>query len=415
MYITFVVVFILLFAGRMLIAVASLRCVSSVNHDGCVSSYNLSSEYLGYTYEVLMWPEDGHDAGQASFSVVTSASTTSTKVRARFPPGSARCVIEFGAVRLDCGQTVDFTLLGAETATFTSTTADLSGTLVEASAPVAVYAANSHVTIGPSNITDSTSEQLFPLSAWGREFVVAPVPDNGQSGYSLRVTCARSVNVSIDVAGVVHQLTRQRPLTVDFPDNRPAYVNVVDGSAVQLVQFVRGATSPADGGAPAALVVPAVNRFNDVYSLTTSSGYVDYVSIVTRRTDVGGLRLNDQPLSVSSAWLNVDGRTDWVTAAVPLPAATSHTLEHAGRQQFGAYRYGYVRGQCAYAQPAGASLPRQVINSPVHCPRRPWSRGYDLHWHLCACLFICSFFLRTIYQKPTQLGSPNLCVCVWGT
>ena len=325
--------------------------------------YSLSSEYLGYTYEVLAWPADSQTDSEASFSVVTSASTT-TKVRVKFPPGSAQCVIVFGAVRLRCGQTVDFTLLGSETATFASSTADLSGTLVEASSPVAVYAGNAHVAIGPGNATDSTSEQLFPLSAWGREFVVAPVPDNGQSGYSLRVSCARAVGVFVHVAGDVHQLTPQRPLTVDFPDNRPAYVSVVDDGAVQLMQFVHGATTAADSGAPAALVVPAVDTFSDVYDLTADSEYVHYVSVVARQADVAGLRLDGQPLSVSSsAWLNVDSQTDWVTAAVPLPPASSYTLQHAGQQPFGAYRYGYIRGHCAFAHPAGAALPVQVVYS----------------------------------------------------
>ena len=358
---------LLLVVGVVLLAVACLQCVGCVADDGCASSLTLSSSVLGYTYEVLAWPPA--DAGQdASFSVVTSSSSTSTKVRVTLAPGPPNCAVEFGAVRLDCGQTVDITLLSTETATFASTSADLSGTLVEASTPVAVYAGNSRVTIGSSNVTDAASEQLFPRSAWGREFVVAPVPDNGQSGYSLRVSCGRAVDVSVDVAGVVHQLTRQRPLIVDFTDNRPAYVSVVNGggggsgAVVQLVQFVRGATSASDGGAPAALVVPAVDRLSDVYQLTAvDADYVRHVSVVARAADVGGLRLNGQSLSVS--WLNVDSRTDWMTAAVPLASTTSYTLEHVSQRPFAAYSHGYIPGQCAFAHPAGASLPLPVIHS----------------------------------------------------
>ena len=82
-------------------AVASLQCVSCVD-DGCSSSFSLPSEYLGYTYEVLVWPPT--DA-EASFSVVTPGSaSTSTRVRVTLAPGTARRAVEFGAVRLDCGQ-----------------------------------------------------------------------------------------------------------------------------------------------------------------------------------------------------------------------------------------------------------------------------------------------------------------------
>ena len=358
----------LITAGTLLVAVVTLQCVSCTSRDVCFDSYSLSTDVLGLTYEVLMWPPGRHDDEDVSFSIVASTSS-STNVRVRFPTATDDCVIVFGAVRLDCGQTIDFTLLSMETATFTSTTTDLSGTLVEASMPVAVYASNSLVMIGPSNVTDSSREQLFPVSAWGRQFIVAPVPDNNQSGYSIRVSCGSEVNVAVDVAGVTHQLTSQRPLTIDVADNRPTYVNVVgaSGSAVQLIQFVRGATVSADSGAPAALVVPAVDRFSDVYNFTTAARYVEYVSIVTRQSDVSGLQLNGQPLNVSnSTWLNVDNSSDWVTTAVQLLALTSYTLEHTGQRQFGAYIYGYIRGQCAFTYPAGASLPLQVIYAPEH-------------------------------------------------
>lgn len=356
---------IMITAGKLLVAVATLRCVSCTGSEVCSSTYSLSTDVLGLSYEVLMWPPGRQDDEQASFSVVATAST-STNVRVRFPPATNDCVIVFGAVRIDCGQTVDFTLLGTETATFTSTTTDLSGTLVEASMPVAVYASNSLATIGPSNVTDATSEQLFPVPAWGRQFVVAPVPDNNQSGYSIRVTCGSAVNVAIEVAGITHLVTSQRPLTVDVADNRLTYVNVVGagGSAVQLIQFVRGATVSTDSGAPAALVVPAVERFSELYNFTTAAGYIDYVSIVSRPSDINGLRLNSQPLGVpDSAWLSVENSSDWLTTAVQLQASTSYTLEHTGQRQFGAYRYGYIRGQCAFGHPAGASLPLQVVYS----------------------------------------------------
>jgi len=346
-----------------MIVVVVLRCASCLSHDACSRSYSLSADYLGLNYEVLVWPPGSHDDSEASFSVVASR-YKATNVRVRFPSWQQSCVIMFGALRLDCDQTLEFTLLRMETATFTSPTTDLSGTLVEASRPVAVYANNSRVTIGPSDVTDSTSEQLFPMTAWGRQFVLAPVPDNSLSGYSISITCGDAVNVSVDIAGVVHQLVPRRAFTANFTDNRPAYVNVVGGggsTVIQLIQFVRGATVTTDSGAPAALVVPAVERFSDVYSLTASDGYTEYVSIVIRQSDVSGLRLNGLPLGLSgSDWKNVGSGSDWVTAAVQLPASTSSTLEHIGQRQFGAYSYGYVRGHCAFAHPAGASLPLHV-------------------------------------------------------
>ena len=346
-----------------LLAAAVLQCVSCIHRDVCSSTYSLSTDYLGFIYEVLAWPPSGKADSEVSFSVVASE-LTSTDVRVRFPPVTGDCVIMLGPFPLDCGQTVDFTLFGVDIATFTSTTTDLSGTLVKASMPVAVYANNSRVTIGLSDVRGSTSEQLLPMSTWGRQFVVAPVPDNSHSGYSLRVSCGNASNIAVDVDGVAHQLLSQNPLTVDFPDNRPTYVNVVDGSrtAVQVVQFVRGATVATDSGAPAALVVPPIQMFSNVYNLTVVHGCTQYVSIVSHRSDISGLQLNNHQLGLSdSVWLNVDSSSDWVSAAVQLPTSGFYRLEHTGQRQFGAYIYGYIRGHCAFAHVAGASLPHQVI------------------------------------------------------
>jgi len=282
----------------------------------------------------------------------------SASVRVSFPPGSADCAIMFGAVRLDCSHPVDFTLLSSETATFASTTTDLSGTLVEASTPVAVYARNRNALIGSGNVTDSTAEQLFPVAAWGRQFVAAPVPDNQQSGYSIRLSCGSGGNASVVISGAVHHLSRQRPLTVHFASNQPAYISVIDGPPVQLVQFVRGAMVDTDSGAPAALVIPAVERFSHVYNITAVPGFINYVSVVARRLEVGGLRLNSQTLSTASSWVNIS--SDWATTAIRLTPATSYVLEHTGQRPFGAYSYGYISGRCAFANPAGASLPLQV-------------------------------------------------------
>jgi len=354
--IAFTVVVIPMATGRVLIVVATLQCVSCTNQDGCSRSYGLSTNYLGLNYEVLVWPPSNHSESEASFSIV-AATSTSTNVRVQFPSWQDNCVITFRAIRLDCGQTLDFTLSSMQTATFRSTTTDLSGTLVEASMPVAVYADNSRITIGPGNVNDSTSEQLFPISSWGREFVVAPIPDNSQSGYSIRVSCGSAGNVSVAVDGVEYELNMRRPLTVDFGDNRPTYVNVVSAGALQLMQFVRGATVATDRGAPAALTVPAVERFTHTYTMTPDDAFTEYMSIVARRSDVSGLRLNGLPLSVT--WLDV-GSSGWVTAAVPLMASETDTLEHTGQKPFGAYSYGYTAGHCAFAYPTGASLPLQV-------------------------------------------------------
>jgi hypothetical protein len=175
-----------------------------------------------------------------------------------------RCNIRFGpSVHLQCGDFIRLTMLGSESATFVSHDVDLSGTFIDSSLPVAVYAANANIAVGPATgVTDSTSSQLFPASAWGTRFAVAPVPNNVQSGYSIRVSSGNRDGTSLTVVGretVVHGLASRRALTLDFPSNEAVYI--VASAPVQVVQFVRGATVSSDAGAPASLVIPAVENF----------------------------------------------------------------------------------------------------------------------------------------------------------
>jgi IgGFc binding protein len=175
-----------------------------------------------------------------------------------------RCNIRFGPViHLQCGDVVQLTMLGTESATFYSRDFDLSGTIIESSAPVALHAANADTAIGPSlGVVDSTASQLFPMSAWGTRYAAVPIPNNAQSGYSIRVTSGGRDGTSLTVTGnatKVYVLRSRQALTLDFPLNEAVYI--VASAPVQVVQFVRGATVSSDSGAPAALVLPSVENF----------------------------------------------------------------------------------------------------------------------------------------------------------
>ena len=159
------------------------------------------------------------------------------------------------------------TLFGSESVTFFSSNVDLSGTIIAASDRVAIFAANEGITIGPAiGVIDSTSSQLFPVSNWGQNYAVAPIPDNAQSGYSVRVTSGGlagiSITATINAVTTRYQMQPNVPLTVDVPDNSAAYITA--SAPVQVIQYVRGATVATDAGAPASLVLPAREFFDMV-------------------------------------------------------------------------------------------------------------------------------------------------------
>jgi len=55
-----------------------------------------------------------------------------------------------------------------------------------------------------------------------------------------------------------------------------------------------------------------------------------------------------------SGWRNISGTT-LVTKAILLPNGYSQ-IKHSGGAVFGAFRYSFNRGNCAFAYPAGAVL-----------------------------------------------------------
>ena len=73
---------ILMAAGRLLFAVAaSLQCVYCVTDHGCANTYPLDPEYLGYRYEVLVWPPGTQQDSEVSFSVEATGRNNSQKMR----------------------------------------------------------------------------------------------------------------------------------------------------------------------------------------------------------------------------------------------------------------------------------------------------------------------------------------------
>lgn len=299
-------------------------------------------------------------------------------------PGDRKCDVSFGRIRLFCGDVIHLHLLPFETASFHSRS-DLSGTTVTSSTgKVAVYAGNSGITVGPGSVTDQTMSQLLPVTQWGArgveddadsfyDYVVPSIPDNDHSGYSIRVS---SGGVNTSVVAVTtgdtrrHVLRAGQVLTLDFADNVPVLLRA--DAPLQVVQFVRGAAVPSDSGAPASQIIPERRQYASLYAFTNPPGYVHYVIVVIDSSaSLAGLVVDDVTVETDddgSGWTPVGGAT-LVTRGILMMRDGYSTVSHRAGVKFGAFRYSYIRGNCAYAYPAGvATAANQVsVHVTVQC------------------------------------------------
>jgi hypothetical protein len=101
---------------------------------------------------------------------------------------------------------------------------------------------------------------------------------------------------------------------------------------------------------------------SQVYEFVDPPGYVHYVTLVIDSSHVSGIVINGALLDPfgKRSWSDIGGNSGLVTTAVQLPDSGAVRLEHQLGWSFGAYRYSYISGQCAFAYPAGAWFPPSV-------------------------------------------------------
>lgn len=250
-----------------------------------------------------------------------------------------------------------------QTSTFTSHQS-LTGTLITSTSPIAVFAGNNNVTIGPGAIPDQTISQLLPSNLWGTRFALPSIPLNDNSGYSVIITSG-SRTASVTAQGSSYLVNAGTAIVINVPSNAPMYI--VSDAAVQVVQFVHGATVEEDSGAPASIIVPSTDLYLNSYTYVNPDGYINYLMITIDRSAINaqagnsGTQAGNSGIVVDGGnveagqWVPIAG-TNLVTKNVLLSKIGYSSVVHSGGEVFGALRYSYLKGNCAFAFPAGFKL-----------------------------------------------------------
>ena len=243
-----------------------------------------------------------------------------------------------------------------------TTATDLSGTRIDATGRIAVFAGNIQTAVGDVAgfpYPDHVIEQMPPINAWGTTFGVVSVPTNS-IGDRIKVI-AQEDNTVFQVNGQEYTLqsaTNNRVIQLS-PGER---ASVISEKPILVVQFTssRQGFGADDDGMPSMLIVPPVQQYRTEYNFAVPDfGSFDTQLMIVIDSGLGkeGLILDNNPLFLFNPQWNRIPATNYEGAVLSLSPG-SHLIRHADTTvRFGAYIIGLeTSNDCGYAYAAGTCV-----------------------------------------------------------
>lgn len=265
-----------------------------VNQAGGTSGayLGLPVDSLGQRYRVLAYAGiPGTTPSQ--FSVVATTDDTDITVTPKNALG-ARPAGEPYHVTLDAGQVYQ----GGES----SESGDVTGTVVESSAPVAVFGGSACSFVPVSQYAcDHLVQQLPPTSAWGTDFLSVRFAARNL-GDTYRVL-ANEDGTEVSVNGTnVGTLNAgeywESILPADASGPGAEGVSIHTSKPTLVAQYGNGSNYDGSTGDPLMMLLPPAGQYLDSYTLAAPNveGYQSYASLVVPTADVDSVVLDGEPV-----------------------------------------------------------------------------------------------------------------------
>ena len=324
----------------------------------------LPLDLLGTGYIVLDAPNTtAHTADAAQFGIVATRNDTVIQIT---PRGSGTSSLPaLISITLDAGQTYQLQNTGPGTA-------NLTGTEIEASEPVAVFAGNRCTNLpgtGGFLACDHNVEQLFPKSSWGTHFVTAPLATRKMGDTFRLVAQADGTDVYVD-GTITAKLDRG-----DY------YESILDGAhewqssaPILLGQYSNSSSYDSVTADPFMTLVPPTEQFLTHYTVATPpSGFANnFVGLVAPTKSISGITVDGT--AIDPNLISRVGESEFSAAQVPVSAGT-HNL--SGTAGFGLTVYGFDNHD-SYGYPGGLSLAPIAVDSDHDSLPDVWeTNGYD--------------------------------------
>ena len=333
--------------------------VSALNRGSCGNYLPVPLEMLGDTYYVMTW------ASSSGFALISILPVQEDTIVSVTVGGVEGVNVKYEGTVYRKGETLQVTLAQYESITLQSS-ADLTGTYVVGSKPLAVFAGNTEITIGSGNLKDQLVSQFTPVNTWGYHFALAPFPGS-TSGYYIKYL-AKDANTVVTIVTSSGRnsktLNKGEYFVMDVVSSELAWIQSTN--QILVVQYAKSQTGPSDLTAPASLLIPPVEQYTSDYIFTVFNATSIYVMIVIEKIHLNGLVLDGLPVNASAGWQDIADSEPLMSSRYVRVLDGAHRLRHRiSNTTFGAYVYGFTPGDCAYAVPAGMNL--LTINKVCFC------------------------------------------------
>jgi IgGFc binding protein len=326
------------------------RLAVHITSEKTVSVYGLSHRYqttdtfmglpveaLGTEYRTVNYYKLREDL-ISQLAVIATEDNTSVTITPNSNTAKGKKTREPFTVQLRKGDV--YQVIGASAAK--GQPADMTGSLVQATKPVAVFSGHNGAYIplleqGYNHLV----EQLPPLSAWGRHYYVGTLL--GRTRSTIRVVAAdddtkvfaNGTPVAVLNAGEFYENSDVRENTQITGDKR-----------ILVAQYAHGFVNAADSvGDPMMILLTPTQQFLKRYRLATPirGQWRHYLNIVAPLTAVQTMRLDGKSMDAKA--FKPFGDSRYAITQIEVPYGT-HTLE--GAENFGLYSYGFGYGEDSY-------------------------------------------------------------------
>lgn len=306
---------------------------------------------LGTRYYVMSYTSTvftGSEFAVAATQDNTTVSITPTAAGATKPAGVAFTVM------LNSGETYLFT---------NPAHADMTGTLVTADKPVAVFGGHRCANVPSSTgYCDYLVEQLPDVTRWGKTHHTSLF--SGRTRYTVRIIASQDGTTFTTVpSGLVGTLNAGQFVEFDLTGAE----EFVSNNPVLMAQFMRGYADDAAGkGDPSmVLVTPAEQAVTDstfgVHGIAGTPGA--FINVVTETASLAGLQLDGLAVD-TMLFAPIGGTSIYSTGTIPVSPGV-HTLQGTGAYSALVYDYGISWNSVSYAYPVAIKLSGPVATSPA--------------------------------------------------
>ncbi len=308
----------------------------------------LPTGILGTEYINLGYKNTSHSWNGTQFGIVGVENNTTVTITPSETTGSRTVGVPY-TINLNQGSTYQLTN--------TTSSGDLSGTIISSDKPIAVFGSNRCANI-PNSITlacDHIVEQLPPTTTWGESFITMPLATR-LNGDTFRMLASED-NTNVSVNGAVVANLNKGELHEQIIDG-PATITA--DNPILVAQYSNGTTFDGVTSDPFMMLIPPFEQFLADYTISTpASGFsANFVNIVTSDAGVGLVTLDG--VAIPAGDFAAIGTSGFSGAQVPVSIGSHHL---SSSLPFGVFSYGYDSFD-SYGYPAGMSLaPIAVVSN----------------------------------------------------